>query len=235
MIRVLGPVQIVTADGRTVDLPSASQRRLLALLALHSPSPVRAERLAAVLDVSPSGLRTGITRLRRGLGDDSLTSTAGCYRLVSAVDAHQFCRALTTTDGDPAARVATLETALAMWLGPPFDEFADEAWAAGEAARLIELHASAVEDLAEQLVSLGRSADAVALLAPHIDRHPLRDRPRGLLLRGLAGEGRQAEALRAYHDYRTMLADETGVEPSARVRAIEQRVAAGWNGRDAAP
>jgi biotin operon repressor len=65
MIRVLGPIQIVTAEARTIDLPGVSQRRLLAVLALHAPSPVRAERLAEVLQVSSSGLRTGVTRLRK--------------------------------------------------------------------------------------------------------------------------------------------------------------------------
>ena len=240
MIRVLGPIQIVAADGHTIDLPSASQRRLLAVLAMHAPSPVRAERLAEVLQVSSSGLRTGVTRLRKALGSGALASIAGGYQLTSVVDAQQFCRAVATLPIEPrpigaGARLATLEEALGLWLGPPFDEFADEEWAAGEAARLTELHAAATEDYAEELVAVHRWSDATAMLCEHIARHPLRDRPRGLMLRALAGAGRQAEALRAYQDYRTMLAEEIGTEPSPQVRRIEQLVAAGWNGSDPEP
>ena len=231
MIRVLGPIQIVTVEGRTVDLPSASQRRLLAVLARHAPKPVRAERLAAVLEVSPSGLRTGVTRLRRTLGDGAVASIAGGYQLSSPVDAHEFCRAVVgatlTADVLPA-----LERALELWIGPPYDEFADEEWAIGEAARLTELHAAATEDYAAELMAAHRWSDAIATLFEHITRHPLRDRARGLLLRALAGAGRQTEALRAYQDYRSMLADEFGTAPSSEVRCIEQRIAAGWDGSE---
>ena len=238
MIRVLGPIQIVTADGHTIDLPSASQRRLLAVLAMHAPSPVRAERLADVLQVSSSGLRTTVSRLRTALGNGALASTAGGYRLTSSIDAQQFCRAVDKLPTDPCPttttiRLSALADALGLWMGPPFDEFADEEWAAGEATRLTELHAAATEDYAEELVAVHRWSDAIALLSEHIARHPLRDRPRGILLRALAGAGRQAEALRAYQDYRTMLAEEVGTEPSPHVRRIEQRIAGGWNGEAA--
>ena len=73
-----------------------------------------------------------------------------------------------------------------------------------------------------------RPGEAVASLEAHIAANPLRDRPRGLLIQALASEGRQAEALRAYQAYRRFLADEIGTEPSALVRSIERRVAAGW-------
>jgi DNA-binding SARP family transcriptional activator len=240
VIRVLGPIQIVIASGCAVDLPSVSQRRLLGVLAVHAPSPVRAERLADVLHVSASGLRTGVTRLRRTLGDGVLVSAAGGYRLSSTVDAHQFCRAVAPTPVDarpvdPNTRLAALEAALALWLGPPFDEFAEEEWARGEATRLTELHAAATEDYAEALLAGGRWSQAIATLVEHVARHPLRDRARGLMVRALAGAGRQAEALRAYQDYRTMLAEEHGTEPSPQVRRIEQWVAAGWSGSDPEP
>ena len=37
-VRVLGPIQVVTTSGRVLDLPSASQRRLLARLAVDAPA-----------------------------------------------------------------------------------------------------------------------------------------------------------------------------------------------------
>jgi hypothetical protein len=76
----LGPVAIVGPDG-VVDLPSASQRRLLAALALHAPQPVRTEWLAWVLGVSNGALRKIVTRLRTGIGPDAIVTTATGYRL----------------------------------------------------------------------------------------------------------------------------------------------------------
>ncbi|TML18458.1 MAG: hypothetical protein E6G39_03195, partial [Actinobacteria bacterium] len=58
--------------------------------------------------------------------------------------------------------------------------------------------------------------------------YPLRDRARGLLMEALAGEGRQVEALRAFQQYRSFLAEEVGTEPSVEVREIEQRIATSW-------
>ena len=117
-----------------------------------------------------------------------------------------------------------------MWTGPPFDEFSAEGWAGPEVVRLTELHASAVEDHAIELIAARRWAEAVAGLQAHVAVHPLRDRPRGLLLQALAGAGRQADALGAFRDYRAYLAESVGTEPSAEVRRLDRRVASGWDG-----
>lgn len=231
-VRVLGPVQLVTALGTIVDIPSASQRRLMAVLALHGRRSVRASWLADVLGVSPGGLRNSISRLRRVLGDDLLVTTAVGYRLDIDVDAdrffHDVAAALTRDDG----RLLGLDRALAMWTGPAFGEFECEAWAVAEVAKLNEIHASASEERCADLITACRWAEAVASLSGLVARHPFRDRPRGLLISALAGAGRQADALRAYQEYRAFLAEEVGTEPSAEVREIERRVAAGWNGVD---
>ena len=47
-------------------------------------------------------------------------------------------------------------------------------------------------------------------------------------MEALAADGRQAEALRVFQDYRKQLADEIGTEPSVDVRAIEQWIATDW-------
>jgi DNA-binding SARP family transcriptional activator len=230
MIRVLGAIQIVLPGGRAVELASTSQRRLLALLALQAPNRARADWLAEQLRLSPSGLRTGLSRLRKALQDDSLVAIAGGYQLRSAVDAHVFSRAVATVE--PRHRLSGLEAALALWGGAPYDDFADEAWAVGEVSRLVEVHAGATDDYAAELVAVRRWPDAVATLTGQVARHPLRDRSRGLLLRALAGAGRQADALGAYRDYRALLADELGTEPSPEVDGIARRLAEGWNGTD---
>ncbi len=150
-VRVLGPVGVVAPDG-VVDLPSASQRRLLAALALHAPQPVRTEWLAWVLGVSTGALRKIVARLRATVGADTIVTTATGYRLDAPVDASLVCEELERAAGHPEA----IRAALDRWVGPALDEFRDEAWAAGEATRLAEVRATAVEDLAAAPDRAGR-------------------------------------------------------------------------------
>ena len=232
-VRILGGVHAVAGDGSLIDLPSASQRRLLAILALHSPRRLRSEWLADMLDISPGALRTSVSRVRSTVGSAILETASTGYALVGDVDAAQFCRAVADA-ADADDRVRALQLALDHWNGPALEEFFGEEWADGEIARLTEIHAGTVDDLAEELIEARRPADAVALLEAQIARFPYRDRPRGLLIRALAGAGRQADALRAFQQYRSSLIDEFGTDPSPDVVRIERRVATGWDGVESA-
>jgi DNA-binding SARP family transcriptional activator len=230
-VRVLGAVCAVAADGSVIDLPSSSQRRLLGLLALHAPSRLRSERLSDVLGVSPGALRTTVSRLRSAVGLDVLQTSSTGYALECDVDASQFCHAVAAASRSED-RVLALQQALKLWTGPALDEFVGEEWAAGEIARLTEIHAGTVDDYAEELIAEHRAADAVAVLHGHVAQYPYRDRSRALLIRSLASAGRQADALRAFQDYRSLLDEELGTEPSPEVVRTERRVATGWDGAE---
>jgi pimeloyl-ACP methyl ester carboxylesterase/DNA-binding SARP family transcriptional activator len=221
---VLGPVTFIGDDGRRVDLSSVGQRRLLAALAATAGSTVRAESLGEMVDLRGSALRTAVSRLRARIGEDAITTDGAGYRLDVPIDAAHF-EALLGRPGAGAERLADLDAAIAWWNGAAFDEFRHEWWAQSEATRLDELRVVAEEDRAELLIGLGRSGEAISSLGALVSAHPYRDRVRGLLVQALACEGRQADALRAYQDYRSFLADEVGTEPSASVRSIERRVA----------
>jgi DNA-binding SARP family transcriptional activator len=231
-VRVLGGVHAVATDGSLIDLPSVSQRRLLAVLALHAPRRLRSEWLADTLEISPGALRTSVSRVRTTVGAEMLETTSSGYALVGVIDATRFCQAVADA-AEADDRAGALQLALSLWSGPALEEFAGEPWADGEIARLTELHAGTVDDLADELIERNRSADAVVLLEGQVARHPYRDRSRGLLIRALAAEGRQADALRAFQQYRSLLIDELGTEPSPEVVRIERRVATGWAGVDA--
>ena len=226
MVRVLGPVQLIGPRGEQIDVPSASQRRLLAALALHAPGPVRSVWLCDVLDVTPGAVRTSVSRLRRILGEDQLCTASGGYRLDAPVDAHLACKAIDDASGEPDA----LGRALDRWTGAALEEFRDEGWAVGEAHRLDAVRADAIEDLADALIQRAQPERAIQILEPHLIEHPNRDRPCGLFIRALAASGRRTEALRAYQGHRNRLGESFGTEPSDDLRAIEQRVAAGWDG-----
>jgi DNA-binding SARP family transcriptional activator/tetratricopeptide (TPR) repeat protein len=233
LVCMLGDVRAVAPDGGVVEVPSASQRRLLGVLALHAPQRLRTEWLADVLDISPGAVRRSVSRLRTVLGRDALVSTATGYALGCPVDASLFCDEVARA-ADAADRVGTLERAVDIWGGTALEEFADEDWARSGIARLTEIHGAAVEDLADELIAARRSAQAIALLEGHVGRYPYRDGSHGLLIRALALAGRQGEALRAFQTYSVLLAEELGTEPSPEVVRIERRVATGWDGVNAA-
>ena len=205
-------------------MSSTGQRRLLAALAIAGRDTVRAELLGEMLDLSRSALRTALSRLRARIGDDAIATDASGCRIEAILDANRFEQLLTRTHTG-AERLNDLETALALWNGNALDEFSHEQWAQVEAARLEELARIAIEDRAELLIALHRSGQAVAILDAFVAANPHRDRPRSLLLQALACEGRQADALRAYQNYRKFLADETGTEPSWHVQAVDRRIA----------
>jgi DNA-binding SARP family transcriptional activator len=233
-VRVLGDVCVLAADGSVIDLPSPSQRRLLGLLALHAPRRLRSEMLADVLGVSPGALRTTVSRLRSAVGLDVLLTSSTGYAVACDVDASQFCHAVAAASRSED-RVRALQQALNLWTGPALDEFVGEQWAAGEIARLTEIHAGTVDDYAEELIAEQRAADSVAVLQGHVAQYPYRDRSRALLIRSLASAGRQADALRAFQDYRSLLVEELGTEPSPEVVRTERRVATGWDGAESGP
>ena len=226
-LRVLGPVQFFGPNGTRVVFTRPSQRRMLAALATGRGQPVSADRLCEILDLSPSGLRTRVRRLRALVGDDVIVTDQPGYALRSVVvDADVFdqrvahAHALVGTD-----RTQQLESARALWHGNAYEEFANEEWATADAGRLEELHADLVDDLAELALDDGHPATAVAEMERQVVRQPFRDRSRGVLMRALAAAGRHAEAMRAYQDYRDFLIEETGTEPSATVRNLERQIA----------
>jgi serine/threonine protein kinase len=236
--RVLGPIE-VWADGRQLDIGGSRQRRLLGALVLAGGRPLTAERLIDVVwvgdppDQARNTLRTYIARARRVLeagGGEALVTDATGWRLdrsEKALDSARFESALAgarAMSADPIASLASIEEALALWRDHAYSEFSDEEWCAGEAVRLDELRTSAEEERIEAMLGCGLYDDAISELESFVERHPLRDRPRGQLMVALYRAGRQVEAVRSYQDYRRHLDQEVGVEPSDELRTLEQRI-----------
>jgi len=226
--QVLGALRVLGADGEQVKVASTAQRRLLSLLILRAGSVVSADALAEQLELSPGALRTSVSRLRRLLGPELLVTTPPGYELrTDAIDVTRFEQLVAvgrSTEHTAEAR-AVLEAALRLWRGEAYAEFADEPWAMTESWRLTEARAGTVERLVELLLDLGEWTESIVHLEPLITAHPLRDRPRSLLMRALADSGRRAEALRAFQSYRSLLIEQTGVEPSGDILALEHAIA----------
>jgi DNA-binding SARP family transcriptional activator len=241
-IRLLGPVELVSARG-PVPIGSEKQRALLAFLALQPQRLVTNDALVDGLwgDDPPDGavkaLRFHVSRLRGILrqadATDTLRTRPGGYMLAvaeDAVDVVRFERAvagarLARLDGAvPDAISSAFRDALALWAGPALADINGEPFVAGERRRLEELRLVATEDYLTAELAGGRHAEAVGELERMVDSHPLRERLWELLITALYRSGRQADALAAYQRVRRILADELGIEPSARLRELEQKV-----------
>jgi DNA-binding SARP family transcriptional activator len=235
--RILGPLELVE-NGRQLELAGSRQRKLLAVLLVHAGEVVSTDRLIDGLwgERPPASagkvLQNAVSQLRRSLGDDLIVTRAPGYALhvePEAIDAHRFEALLedgraTLAAGKAMEAARVLREALALWRGPPLDEFAYEPFAEAEAARLEELRLRALEERSDADLALGRHADLVAELQRLVADQPLRERPRGQLMLALYRSGRQAEALRTYQQGRRLLADELGLEPGTPLVQLERQI-----------
>ena len=238
-VRVLGSLD-VAVDGVAVRLGSPSERRVLAALVAGGGIAGRDRLLDALWgeEPPPSALRslqTYISRLRRALGPERIeTRTSGWVLHADVVDVREFERLLADARSAPSTPPAVgFDTALAWWRGPAYEEFAGEPFALGEARRLDELRSGARVDWAAALLSAGAVAEGIAALEALVADAPLHERAWELLVRGLAADGRTAEALRAAHRCREELAS-VGLEASAAL-AREEAAALGGDPVSSSP
>jgi DNA-binding SARP family transcriptional activator len=223
--RLLGPLEAVV-DGRPVPLAAAKQRALLAFLLLHRNQVVSTDRLIDELwaDEPPAGatktLQVYISQLRKALGTERLVTRAPGYLLriePGELDLERFeqlaadAREQLAT-GDAASARDGLREALRLWRGPPEPV----------AARLEELRLAVYEDWLEASLEAGAAAGAIPDLEELVRSHPLRERPRELLMLALYRSGRQAEALELFRQTRQLFVDELGIDPGPGLRELEQ-------------
>ncbi|XVQ15431.1 BTAD domain-containing putative transcriptional regulator [Spirillospora sp. CA-255316] len=236
---VLGPLEVWTGCGRTVRIPELKVRLLLAVLLAADGRPVSSGRLIEDLwGTEPPGkpaaaLRVKVSQLRRALeeaepGGRGLVESGPAGYLLKAgdVDARSF-QALTAKarrTGDPASRAALLNDALALWRGPAFADFGEDAFARAGITRLEEERLTALEELAEARLALGEHHALIAELSALAERHPLRERIQASLMRALYRAGRQHDALEGYRRLRARLRDDLGLDPSPELDALHQAI-----------
>jgi DNA-binding SARP family transcriptional activator len=171
-LHVLGELTAMR-EGAVVDLGGRRQRAVLAGLVIERDQVVPADRLVDCVwgDHPPANaqgaLQAYVRHLRRRLEPEATARQRGgviaragpgyVLRLPhDAVDAWAFDAAVEAAAGQaPAEAVCTLDTALRLWRGPAYADYAGEAWAEAEIARLTELRAVARERLLATRLELG--------------------------------------------------------------------------------
>ncbi|WP_431916569.1 BTAD domain-containing putative transcriptional regulator [Nonomuraea jabiensis] len=232
---ILGSTMAWRADGGEVPLGGPARRALLALLLLRPGEVVTRDRLVDVLyrdrayNDAVHALHSQVSRLRRDGVAIELTELG--YRLPAApddIDAHRFVRLADEGrdalegGGDPVRAAGLLREALALWRGPAVADLDP-----GHGAFLEERRLAALEDRIEADLRRGAHREVVAELGELIERHPLRERLRGQLMRALQADGRPAEALVVFEDARRLLADELGADPSSELADLHARLLRG--------
>ncbi|WP_280480807.1 BTAD domain-containing putative transcriptional regulator, partial [Nocardia cyriacigeorgica] len=229
-IKMLGPLEIRTDDGGLIAIPGARLRALLIALALE---PGRAVSKAKLVDWiwgeqppadAANALQALVSRLRRVLPEGAIDVQAGGYRLTvepGAVDAVRFDQLLDQArGGDDAHQARLLREAVELWRGAAMQDLGDSDDVAAVVTRYDGLRLSAMEDLYEAEIRLGRGAELVTELTDLVAQHPVRERLAGSLMRALAAAGRGPEALTVFQRTREALADELGVDPSPELSAL---------------
>jgi DNA-binding SARP family transcriptional activator/tetratricopeptide (TPR) repeat protein len=233
-VGVLGPLTVRLGSAPVV-VPGDRSAVIMAVLAMSAGRPVTVEALAERVwgDRPPERVRgslhSHVNRLRRLLGTDAVRTVATGYVLdvdPDRVDALRFRRLAAEAAGlDDLERTRdVLDEALALWRGEPFSGLRPEAFERDEIPLLVEERLAALQRRIDLDLAAGQHADVVALLRDLTARHPLREPLWHQLITALAGSGRQAEAIEAYHDLRGRLRDQLGIDPSADLQDLFRRL-----------
>jgi DNA-binding SARP family transcriptional activator len=235
---ILGPLQVDAPAPVRITAPQ--ERRLLGALLL------RRNRWLGVGDAEDAiwgderpathrlTLQTKVSRLRRLIGADRLRSGPDGYALRTGpgeCDADEFedlCGQLERRGpGDVEEQLARAERALALWRGPVLGELCDEPFVGSEAVRLEQMRLTVEERRLELLMRSRRLGEVVATTERLLVDHPYHEAICFSRMQALAQSGRVVDAVRTYQAFRRRLVDEVGVEPSARLVALESRLLAG--------
>ena len=211
-----GGLKYVCEDGTSNEF-AGKQASVLALLLVASPDSVSAERLIEQAWVEPpesslNTLHSVISRLRSIVGDD-LQTTQGGYKIEPVdFDIARF---------EAAARAGKHGEATSLWVGEPYPGLENLPTIATEIERLNLMRREAELSRVEQLIDSERAGETLADLARLAVEAPFDERAVALQMRALNASGQKREALNAFKRHADLLAEESGLEPSAQLRELE--------------
>jgi DNA-binding SARP family transcriptional activator len=227
----------IAYGGRVITVGAARQRAVLTVLLLHGNRMVPMDMIIEQVwgDRPPmcgrTAVRNYVARLRKILPEPVLRTVPSGYLLrlgPDDLDMHRFRRlraqARQVAFDRPADAAAALGEALALWRGPALADLGDAPVRAIEAPRLEDARLTAVEELIDAELRLGRHAELVCELHGLVARYPLREQLAAQLILALHRAGRRVEALATYDRVRATLVREQGLEPGYGLRHLHQRV-----------
>lgn len=235
---ILGSLDIRDSDA-PVPLNGLLRRRILTMLLLEAGKVVPVSRLVdagwdeAPPETAAHQIRKAMAELRRRIpgGSDLIVTDGPGYRAVVEEDQLDLLRyqglvrrAHAALDaGDHGTAAPALREALGLWRGPVL---------AGEGGPVIDAVSTALEEhrlaateqLYKLLVTSEDAASVIGELRSLVEQHPLRETLRGRLMTALYRSGQQAAALEEFGRIRELLGEELGIDPSAELSELHERI-----------
>ncbi|WP_433269360.1 tetratricopeptide repeat protein [Actinosynnema sp. CS-041913] len=239
--KILGKTRL-HIDGNDLDLGSAKQRGVLALLLYYTGTPVPVDRIAQTLwrGSTPTEVRGKlqplISRLRgvlaRSGSEGRIHKDGDAYRLELAaelVDYHRFRilaekgRAAAAQNDHQRAK-ALLREALDLWQGRPLQEL-DGPWADHCRDQMETFdRVPAQHALLDSRLHLREHVEVMGEAGRLAREHELDENFARLYIQSLDGLGRYARALEFHARFCAHLFDETGAEPGPELRGVYQDI-----------
>jgi DNA-binding SARP family transcriptional activator len=175
-----------------------------------------------------AALQSGISRLRRLLGQEAVETVASGYRICAAtddLDLLKFDHMVKAADehvadGAEEGALAALEEALGLWRDPLLGNVSSGVLHHDVVPQLTERRLDAQEKRAQLCLRLGRHESLTGELAELTRIFPFRERLTGSLMLALYRSDRQAGALAAYETLRRRLSEELGIDPAAELQDL---------------
>jgi DNA-binding SARP family transcriptional activator len=236
LVGLLGPLE-VRRDGFPVVAPRGRSGVVLAVLALSAGRPVSFEILAdrvwgeQLPQSAKASLHSHVMRLRRILGAELIRTVPVGYLLdvdPDEVDVLRFRRLVAEAASllDPVQSQDLLRAALGLWRGEPLEGLRSETLHRDVKAVLAEERLTAIQRRIGLDLAAGRHGELVAELRELTSRWPMRETLWRQFVTALAGAGRQADALDAYHEVRGLLREQLGVDPSGELQDLFHQILA---------
>lgn len=240
--RVLGQLEIHTSSA-PIDVKAQKLQAVLAALLLNANNVTSTDRLSRSVWAEPpaaaaANMRTYLARLRRllevpGERESRIRRVRGSNYLLHVgpgeLDVDRFeilveegCEAI--SQGRLLASADRLERALRTWRGPALDGIACGPELRMKVAWLEERRLAAGEQYAHVQLRLGRHEPLVDTLRDLLVTAPLAERLWVQLMRALHCCGRSHEALEAYAQARTVLAERLGADPGPELQRLHAEI-----------
>jgi DNA-binding SARP family transcriptional activator len=127
---------------------------------------------------------------------------------------------------DPCTDVTRLPSPADSFPGELLPGWYDD-WVLFEREQLRQLRMHALEVLAQRFAAAGRHGEAVQAAYAAVRVEPLRESAHRVVIRVHIAQGNFTEAVRAYENFRSLLADELGVRPTAQMEELIRRIPRG--------
>jgi DNA-binding SARP family transcriptional activator len=213
--------------GELVQMSPNSQR-VVGFVALHD-RPVRRAKVSGTLwldspeDRASASLRSALWRIPAPRGQNVLAASTTHVWLNAhvRVDLHDaIARARSLLSSTPMDLTAlNVARELASFGGDLLPGWYED-WLVMERERFHYLRLQVLDKFGDQLCAHGRFGDALQMGLAAVAAEPLRESAHRLVIRAHLGQGNIAEAIRQYHSYERMLADELSAVPSEAMLAL---------------